>query len=103
MKVRWLATTGIEPQTDRQTTYLTPSTDIERSCTADERAVRKIEAQKAIRIPRNADPRALPDLAGFAVIVSQPQRAFAAKIEPIEPMIDSQRRGESSRSARQIA
>jgi len=55
-----------------------------------------------MRIARNADPRALPELAGFLVIAPQPQRAFAAKIEPIEPTIDLQRRGEPSRSARQI-
>ena len=56
---------------------LLPSTDIERSWTADERTVPKIKSQEAVRIPRNADPNALPDLAGpdfagFAVTASEP-------------------------------
>ena len=34
-----------------------------RSWTADERTVPKIKSQEAVRIPRNADPNALPDFA----------------------------------------
>jgi MFS family permease len=49
-----------------------PVAGIERSWTADERAAQKIKSQKAIRIPRNADPDALPDLAGLLVVASQP-------------------------------
>jgi len=45
---------------------------LERSWTADERTVPKIKSQEAVRIPRNADPNALPDLAGFVVIASEP-------------------------------
>jgi hypothetical protein len=37
---------------------------LERSWTADERTVPKIESQQAVRIPRNADPNALTDFAG---------------------------------------
>ena len=81
---------------------------VERSWTADKRTVPKIKSQKAVRIPRNADPNALPDFAGpdfagFAVTASEPQRAFSAKIEPIEPTINPQRRGEPSWSSRQVA
>ena len=66
--------------------HLAPSSDIgateegdrsgllfhERSWTADERTVPKIKPQEAVRIPRNADPDALPDFAGFVVIASEP-------------------------------
>lgn len=45
---------------------------VERSWTAVERTVPKIKSQEAVRIPRNADPNALPDLAGFAVTASEP-------------------------------
>ena len=34
---------------------------------------------------------------------AEPQRAFPAKIEPVEPTIDPQRLGEPSRSSRQVA
>jgi hypothetical protein len=40
--------------------------------TADERTVPKIKSQEAVRIPRNADPNALPDFAGFVVTASEP-------------------------------
>ena len=45
---------------------------LERSWTADERTVPKIKSQEAVRIPRNADPNALPDFAGFVVPASEP-------------------------------
>ena len=45
---------------------------LERFWTADERAVPKIKSQEAVRIPRNADPNALPDFAGFVVSASEP-------------------------------
>ena len=45
---------------------------LERSWTADERTVPKIKSQEAVRIPRNADPDALPDFAGFVVTASEP-------------------------------
>ena len=45
---------------------------LERSWTADERTVPKIKSQEAVRIPRNADPNALPDFAGFVVTASEP-------------------------------
>ena len=45
---------------------------VERSWAADERTVPKIKSQEAIRIPRNADPDALPDFAGFVVTASEP-------------------------------
>src|ERR1700722_2782618 len=76
---------------------------IERSWTADERTVPKIKSQEAVRIPRNADPDALPDFAGFVVPASKPQGAFPAKIEPIERTINPQRRSEPSWSPRQVA
>jgi len=44
----------------------------EPSWTADERIPAKIESQEAVRIPRNADPNALADFAGFAVTASEP-------------------------------
>jgi hypothetical protein len=43
------------------------------------------------------------DFAGFVVTASEPERTFAAKIEPIEPTINPQRRGEPSWSSRQVA
>jgi len=42
---------------------------IERSWPADERTAAKIESQEALHIPRNADPDALPDFAGFMIVV----------------------------------
>ena len=50
---------------------------LERSWTADKRTVAKIKSQEAVRIPRNADPKALtdfagPDFAGFRVTASEP-------------------------------
>jgi hypothetical protein len=45
---------------------------IERSGTADERTVPKIKSQEPVRIPRNADPDALPDFAGFLVAACKP-------------------------------
>ena len=45
---------------------------LERSWTADERTVPKIKSQEAVRIPRNADPNALPDFAGLVVTASEP-------------------------------
>ena len=76
---------------------------IERSWTADKRIVPKVEAQKAVCIPRNSDPDAPPDFAGFVATASEPKRAFSAKIEPIEATINPQRRGEPSWSSRQVA
>ena len=38
-----------------------------RSWTADERTAPKIKPQEAVRIPRDADPDALPDFAGFVI------------------------------------
>src|SRR5208283_2235293 len=69
---------------------------LERSWTADERTVPKIKSQEAVRIPRNPDPKALADFAGFVVTASEPKKALLAKIEPIEPTINPQRRGEPS-------
>ena len=76
---------------------------IERPRTADERTVPKIKSQDAVRILRNADPDALPDLAGRVLTASEPQRAFAAQVEPVEPTIDPQRRGQPARPSRQVA
>jgi hypothetical protein len=76
---------------------------IERSWTADELTVPKIKSQETVRVPRNTDPDALPDFAEFVIAASEPQRAFSAKVEPIEPTIDPQRRGEPSWSSRQVA
>lgn len=45
---------------------------LERSRTADERTAPKIKSQEAVRIPRNADPDALPDFAGFVVSAFEP-------------------------------
>jgi hypothetical protein len=44
----------------------------ERSWTADERTAPKIKSQEPVRIPRDADPRALPDFAGFVITASEP-------------------------------
>jgi len=76
---------------------------LERSWAADERTVPKIKSEEAVRIPRNADPNALPDFDGFVVTASEPSRAFSAKIKSIEPTINPQRRGEPSWSSRQVA
>ena len=43
-----------------------------RSWTADERTAPKIKSQKAVCIPRDADPDALPDFAGFVITASEP-------------------------------
>ena len=45
---------------------------LERSWTADEWTLAKIKSQEAVRIPRNPDPNALPDFAGFVVTASEP-------------------------------
>ena len=45
---------------------------VERSWTADEWTIPKIESQQAINIPRNADPNALPNFAGCVVAASEP-------------------------------
>jgi len=45
---------------------------IERSWSADDRTIPKIESQGAFGIPGNADPDAAPDLAGLVAIVSEP-------------------------------
>jgi hypothetical protein len=45
---------------------------LERSWTANKRTVPKIKSQEAVRIPRNADPNALPDFVGFVVPASEP-------------------------------
>ena len=74
-----------------------------RSRTADERTAPKIKSQEPVRIPRDADPDALPDFAGFVITASEPQRTFSAKINPVKPTVNPQRRGESSWSSRQIA
>jgi len=76
---------------------------IERSWTADERTAPKIKSQSAVRVSRNADPNAPPDFAGFVIPASEPQRAFSAQIEPIQPMINPQRRGDPSWPSRQVA
>ena len=39
--------------------------------------------QEPVRIPRNADPGALPDFARIVIAASEPERAFSAQIEPI--------------------
>jgi hypothetical protein len=44
----------------------------ERSWTADEWTAPNIKSQEAVRIPRNADPDALPDFAGVVVAGSEP-------------------------------
>ena len=75
----------------------------ERSWTADERVATKIKSQEPVRIPRDADPRALPDFAGFVITACEPKRAFLAKIKPIQPAINPQRRGEPSWPSRQVA
>jgi hypothetical protein len=43
-----------------------------RSWTADERTAPKIKSQEAVRIPRDADPDALPDFARFVITASEP-------------------------------
>jgi hypothetical protein len=43
-----------------------------RSWTADERTAPKIKSQEAVCIPRDADPDALPDFAGFVITASEP-------------------------------
>jgi hypothetical protein len=48
------------------------STDIERARTADERAAAKIKPQDAVRIPRDADPHALPDFAWLVITAPEP-------------------------------
>ena len=45
---------------------------LERSWTADERTAPKIKSQEAVRIPRDADPDAMPDFAGFVITASEP-------------------------------
>jgi hypothetical protein len=47
--------------------------------TADERAAAEIKSQETVRIPRNADPDALPDFAAFVVPASEPQRGPLGK------------------------
>src|SRR5215471_18990644 len=76
---------------------------LERSWAADERTAPKIKSQEPVRIPRDADPDALADFAGFVITASEPERAFSAKVEPIQPTINPQRRGEPSWSPRQVA
>ena len=44
----------------------------ERSRTADERTAPKIKSQEPVRIPRDADPDALPDFAGVVIAASEP-------------------------------
>src|SRR5262249_14766653 len=44
----------------------------ERSWTTDERTAPKIKSQQAVCIPRDADPDALPDFAGFVITTSEP-------------------------------
>jgi hypothetical protein len=61
-----------------------------------------MKSQETVRIPCNTDPYALPDFAGLVVTASDPQRAFSAKIEPIEPTIYPQRRSEPSWSSHQV-
>lgn len=56
---------------------------LERSWTADEGTAPKIKSQEPVRIPRNADPGALPDFARIVIAASEPERAFSAQIEPI--------------------
>ena len=73
---------------------------IERSWAANERTAPEIKSQETISILCNADPHAVPDFAGLVVPASEPQRAFSAKIEPIEPTIDPQRCCEPSWSSR---
>jgi hypothetical protein len=45
---------------------------VELSWTADEAIVPKIQSQKAVRIPRNAYPNALPYFARFLIAVPEP-------------------------------
>ena len=45
---------------------------LERSWTADEGTAPKIKSQEPVRIPRDADPDALPDFAGFVITASEP-------------------------------
>ena len=81
---------------------LAPLTEVERSRAADEWTFQQEKSQETVRILRNADSFALPDFAGFLVIMSEPQWTFSAKIEPIEPTINPQRRGEPSWSSRRV-
>lgn len=78
---------------------------VERPCAAHERAAPEIEPQSAVRLRRNADSNALSDfpLAGCMVVVREPERAFPAKVEPVERAIDPERLGKPSRSSRQVA
>jgi hypothetical protein len=43
-----------------------------RSWTADERTAPKIKSQQPVRIPRDSDPDALPDFAGFLITAAEP-------------------------------
>ena len=55
-------------ESDRDTFLLYP----ERSRIADERTAPKIKSQEPVRIPRYANPDALPDFAGFLITASEP-------------------------------
>ena len=61
---------------------------VERFGTADEWIAALIKSQRAIRVPRNADPGALSDLAGRFVTACEPESALFAKIETVERTVD---------------
>jgi TDG/mug DNA glycosylase family protein len=64
------------------------SSGVERSWTADEGTAAHIESQRTVRLPRNADPDAATDVAALTVVVRQPERTLAAKVEPVERAVD---------------
>jgi len=65
---RWIAAAPADPKGDCGGGLLF----VKRPWTAEERTAPKIKSQEAIRVPRNADPYALPDFAGFVVTASEP-------------------------------
>src|SRR5271165_485581 len=76
---------------------------VERPRAADEPIPANVESQEALCRPRDADPSALPDFAGYLSVVSEAQRTVPTKVDSIQPAINAQGYAQPSRASRQVS
>src|SRR5437879_2656746 len=69
---------------------------------ADEAVAGNVEAQEAVRFARDPDPGALADGTSVLPVGSEPERASAKQIQPVQTPIDVQRGRQTPGPARQI-
>src|SRR5580700_4485999 len=76
---------------------------VERPRAADKRVPANIESQEAVGRACDADPPAPSDFAGDLAVVFEAQRTVPAKVDSIQPAVDSQGCAQPSRAARQVS